>query len=165
MPNPWTDFLSTLMKDGATFSSDATPPEAAREIRSAAMRDWAELWDRSLRSPEFLQGMQQSLAGAVEFRKRINDLMGQAQHEFQVADRQNMDQLMRALRRMEDRISDGVELLNGRIGELHRRLDDLERRSTSTNGDPKAASPSGGEGTSDRPRRQSKKRKKHSKKK
>ena len=153
MLNLWTDFMSKLMAAGTSFSPDATPPEAAREIRAAVLQAWAEFWDRSMRTPEFLQGMQQSMAGAIEFRKQISDLLGQVQHELQSASRQDMDQLMRALRRVEQRVTDGMERLEDRFGELHKRLDDLERRVASANGEPNGVSQDNDDAASGQPPR------------
>ncbi len=124
----WTDFMTKLMAATTAFTPTATPPEAAREVRSASLRAWAEFWERMMRTPEFLQSMQQSLAANIDFRKQFSDLMGQVQHEFQGASRQDMDQLMRALRRVEHRISDGIDRIGDRVDELHRRLGDLEDR-------------------------------------
>jgi hypothetical protein len=124
----WADFMTKLMAATMAATPRATPPEAAREIRSASLRAWDEFWEQMMRTPEFLQSMQQSLAANIAIRKQFSDLMGQVQHEFQGVSRQDMDQLMRALRSVEHRISDGLDRIGDRVDELHRRLGALEGR-------------------------------------
>jgi hypothetical protein len=154
----WTDFMTKLMAASTAFTPTATPPEAAREIRSASLRAWTEFWERMMRTPEFLQSMRQSLAANIELRKQFSDLMGQVQHEFQGVSRQDMDQLMRALRRVEHRISDGIDRIGDRVDELHRRLDALEVRREGDDSNHDEHGRRSGEAASDQPRRRSHKR-------
>jgi hypothetical protein len=92
-------------------------------MRSAALDEWARMWDQFLRSPQFLTMMQQSLAGSVQWRKQWNDWLGEVQHQFQGASRQDVDQLMLGLRHLEQRMVDVTEKLNARLDELTERLD------------------------------------------
>lgn len=62
----------------------------------------------------------------MEFRKQLNDFLGQAHYQFQGASRQDMDQIMAALTHIEQRTADSEERLAKRCEELGAQLERLE---------------------------------------
>src|SRR5690242_1979473 len=102
----WSDLASKMMTAGMPFSPESTPPEAARDYRDAMLKYWGDFWQQFLRSPAFLDMMRQSLDASVQARKQFNDYFGQMHHDFQGVSRQDIDQLMRALRHVEQRSVD-----------------------------------------------------------
>lgn len=123
----WSDFASQMMKAGVAFTPDSAPPQAAKEIRSAMFKAWGDYCDQFMRSPEFLDMMKQSLSVSVQARKQLNDFLGQVQHDFQGASRQDVDQLMLSFRRLERRIVDEMERLTDKLGDLATRLDQIQQ--------------------------------------
>jgi len=122
----WADFIKRSADAGFSFKPDAPPPEAARSVRDATLKAWAQWWDEYLRSPQFVQTMKQSMDAAIQARKQMNDWMGKAQHEMGGASRQDIDQLMLTLRHVEQRIADAAERLGDRLDALEARLDALD---------------------------------------
>jgi hypothetical protein len=135
----WSDCMTRMMQ-AAPNPPESTPPEAMRRMRATMLDTWAEWWDQWLRSPQFLEMMKQSMAGSVQARKEVNDLLGQMHHEFQGPSRQDIDQLMLTIRRMEQRVVDGVERVSAQLEELSARLDGDDEPTESS---PPAASPNG----------------------
>lgn len=127
----WLDLANRMMSAGTSVQPGATPPDMARDVRNAMMRAWAEALDGYMRSPEFLEMMRQSLAGAVQFRQAANEMLGQWQHELQSVSRQDIDQVIHLLRRLDGRVDDlqtrlarvevAVERLESEVAELGRR--------------------------------------------
>ncbi len=130
----WSDFASKSMGAGVAFTPNSTPPEAARQMRSAMFQAWTEYCDQFMRSAEFLDMMKQSLAASIQARKQLNDFLGQVHHEFQGVSRQDMDQIMLSLRHLERRLLDSLERVSGQLDDLGQRLNKLENRSKSGGG-------------------------------
>lgn len=124
----WTDFAGNLAQAGAALSPDSPPPDAARQMRSAFLKAWSQYCDEFMRSPQFLEMIKQSMKGAIEFRKQLNETLGQIHHEFQGTSRQDVDQLMMAMSHLERRLIDSLERTASRLDDLTKRLDHLERR-------------------------------------
>jgi hypothetical protein len=122
----WSDFATRMTQLGATFTPQTTPPEAARQARTAMLRAWAEYCDQYMRSDEFLSMFKQSLDGAIQARQQLNDFLGQMHHEFQGPSRQDIDGLMQALQRLERRITDESGRIAARLDSLDQRLSALE---------------------------------------
>jgi len=123
----WIDFTSKMVEATMSFSPQQAPPDALREIRTAQLNACAEYWQEWMRSPEFLAWTRQWLAGNVQMRKQLSEFLGQLQHEFQGASRQDIDQLMLSLRHLEQRIVDSTERISNQLGEFETRLAELEK--------------------------------------
>jgi ElaB/YqjD/DUF883 family membrane-anchored ribosome-binding protein len=119
----WSEFNSKLIEAGAAMAGAATPPEAARQWRSALLGTWAESWDRFLRSPEFRQWTQQSLSAGLQTQTQINQWAAQMQSLLQGVGQQDLEELHRALRRMERRLDDSIRQLSRRVAALARRVE------------------------------------------
>lgn len=114
----WADFTGKMAAAGFTMPAGGTPPESARQMQSAVLRALADACDEYLRSPQFQESMKQSLAASVQFRRQMNDWLGRMHHEFQGPSRQDIDQLMQVMERLERRTSDGFDRLSARIDAL-----------------------------------------------
>lgn len=111
----WTDFTGKMAAAGFAAPAGAAPPEAARQMQAAFLRALAEACDEYLRSPQFQEMMKHSLANSIQFRRQMNDWLGRMHHEFQGPSRQDVDQLMQVMERLERRMSEGFERLSARI--------------------------------------------------
>jgi polyhydroxyalkanoate synthesis regulator phasin len=144
----WFDFAAKMMESARGLTAQQTPPEAFRQIRSAQLKAWDNLWQQAVRTPEFLEMVKQGMAMNVQARKQINDFLAQLQHEFQGASRQDVDQLMISMRHVERRVVDGIERIASQLDDLEARLAALEKSPPSSDD----------EAESDEPPEQSKKR-------
>lgn len=130
----WTDFAAKMSQAAASAtaagktSGPELPPEMARMFRDTFFRSMGEYVEEFMRSPEFLQMMRESLRQSIQTRKQINDWLGQVWHEFQGTSRQDVDQIMLVMRHVEQRMVEEFEKVQEHVGELHRRLDDLEQK-------------------------------------
>jgi septal ring factor EnvC (AmiA/AmiB activator) len=116
----WTDFANKMAAAGFAAAPGATPPEATRQVRSAILKAMSEASDEFMRSPQFQEMMKQSLANSIQFRKQLNEWLGQMQHEFQGTSRQDVDELMQVMKHLEHRMSDGFERLSVRLDALEK---------------------------------------------
>jgi len=88
----------------------ASPPsDVPRQFRAAMLDAWTQWWDRFLRSPEFMETMKGSLDASTQWRKQLNEWLGNVHHEFQGASRQDLDEVIRSLRHVEERLADAIQ--------------------------------------------------------
>lgn len=125
----WTDAASKMMSAGQPPAE--TPPDMARQMRSAWLDAYSQFFESYFRSPDFLEMMRQSLSASVQARKQLNDFLGQAQHELQGTSRQDIDQLMRTMRHVEHRVVNSIERLADQVEDVAARLRRLERAAAS----------------------------------
>jgi hypothetical protein len=130
----WTDFATKMTEAGLSFPSQVTPPDAFRQLRGTMLRAWAEYCDQFMRTDEFLTMMKQSLDGAIQARRQLNEFLGEAQHALQGASRQDLDKLLSSLERLEGRLTDERDAIDSRLDELSERLARLEQAATGPNG-------------------------------
>lgn len=122
----WTDAASKMM-GAAQPTAAEMPPDVARQMRSAWLDAYSQFFESYFRSPEFLEMMRQSLSSGIQFRKQLNDFLGQAHHELQGTSRQDIDQLMRTMRHVEHRVVNSIERLAEQVEDVAARLKRLER--------------------------------------
>jgi hypothetical protein len=121
----WGDTFTKLMQLGFTFSPESAPPEFMRQMRAGIFQGLSQAWDQFLRSPQFLEGMKHWMDNAMAFRKMSNDFLSKARHETQSTSRDDIDNIMLAVRHMETRILDRVEDIATQVDELNKRLDEV----------------------------------------
>jgi len=148
----WSEFAAKMAASGAAFTPGATPPEAARQMRDAALASMAQGCDQFIRSPAFIEAMKQSIDNAITWRRQWNDMMRDLRHEMQGVARDDVDHLMVGLRHMETRLLDRLEEVERRVEKLNARLERMENqapaatpsagRAKSTGTKPGAAAPS-----------------------
>jgi gas vesicle protein len=87
----------------------ATPADVPRQLRNAMLDAWGQWWDRFLRSPEFLETMKGSLEASTQWRKQLNEWLGNVHHQLQGVSRQDLDAVMSELQHVEERLMDAVQ--------------------------------------------------------
>jgi hypothetical protein len=125
----WSDLATKMMAAGGAIPPAAPPPDMGRQLRASYLRAWSEFFEQWMRSPEFLDWMRQSLAGGVEVRKQLNEFFSRLQSTFQAVSRQDFDQLLERVRRMEDRLVNDTQEILSRLEAIQVRLDAGEGRS------------------------------------
>lgn len=126
----WSDFSQKMGASGMSFTPESTPPDAAKQMRSAFLKAWSEYCEEYMRSPEFLQSWKKSMDAAIELRRQMNQSMGKMHHDLGGTSRQDIDQLMVALSHLERRMVDNIERGAEKVNELGERIDSLERKLT-----------------------------------
>lgn len=122
----WSDTWGRMLEAGMPQAPDSGP-DAFRQTRAEMLDAWGDYFQRFMRSPEFLDGLKQMFDMNVAARRRMNDTLGQMQDNLQMASRQDVDQLMRAMRHLEHRLIDGIERISCQQEEFNQRLEALER--------------------------------------
>jgi vacuolar-type H+-ATPase subunit I/STV1 len=109
------------------FTPDRTPTDMTQEMRAAMFKAWSDYLDQFMRSPDFLRMMQQSMNATLQSRKQWNDLTGQMQHGFQLATRQDVDQVLSSIHHAERRVIDRVEELAEQLENLESKIEAVEK--------------------------------------
>jgi len=110
----WTDTFAKMMQLGFTYSPEAAPPEFLRQVRSGIFQALSQSWEQFLRSPQFLEATKKWMDQAVSFRKMSNDFFAKVRHETQGTNREEVDNVLQALRELASRVED----LSGQVEEL-----------------------------------------------
>jgi hypothetical protein len=137
----WSDFAARAAAAGLSFRPDATPPEAATQVRDAFLRTMEQYWIDFMRSPQFLEGMKQTMDGAIAFRWQINEFLSRAHHEMQGAAREDIDSVMLCIRHLETRLLDRIDEVATRLDQITDRLDRLDGRKAESPPKPAVAAP------------------------
>jgi hypothetical protein len=118
----WADSMTKVVQTAFGSGQNSPPPEILKQIRSGVFQALAQSWDEFMRSPQFLESMKQWMDSAINFRKMTNDFMGKVRNEMQAPSRDDMDNIMLAVRHMEKRLLDRVEALSDQIQIINQRL-------------------------------------------
>jgi hypothetical protein len=105
------DSFSKALQAAFAFTPGAAPPEILRDIRTGIFKALAESWDEFLRSPQFLDTMRQWMDNAIVFRKVTDEFLGRARNELQAPSRNDLDNVILAVRHMEKRLLDRLDEL------------------------------------------------------
>src|SRR4051794_23934000 len=122
----WMDTFTKMTQTGFSFSPESAPPEFMRQMRSGIFGAMAQSWDEFMRSPQFMESMKMMMDNAITFRKMSNDFLTQAHHSFQGTAQADIDNLMLAIRHMENRILDRVEDLSVRLDKMEKSFNDAD---------------------------------------
>src|SRR4051812_38260648 len=114
----WMETFSRMAQTAFSFTPDSAPPEMIRQMRSGIFQALAQSWDEYMRSPQFSEGMKQWMDQAILFRKMTNEFFTKARHETQDIAREDVDNVMLAVRHMEKRLLDRMEDLSARIDQV-----------------------------------------------
>ena len=124
----WLDMTSGAMEACQAWAGATASPEPVRQIRSAMLEAWSDYWDQCLRSPMFLNATRQAVAQSTQIRKQFGEYLDRLYSESPVAGREDMEQLLRALRRSEERLLEQLEDVSARLEALDAGLDALAAR-------------------------------------
>ena len=129
----WGELATKMSTAGlsATAAGDpsASPTDATRTARSAMFDALSQQADQYMRSPQFLLAMKQSLDNTIHFQEQLNQFFTKLHHDVQSVARQDIDELLRSLRHIEQRLNDATDRMSCCIEQVGKRLDALERPS------------------------------------
>lgn len=118
----WLETFTKMVMPGFSFSSEATPPEFMRQMRSGIFQALTKSWEEYMRSPQFRDSMKTAMDNAIRFQKMGNDLLTRTHHGLQGTARADIDDLMQAMHHLETRILDRVEEVATRLDKLEEKL-------------------------------------------
>jgi hypothetical protein len=105
------DNFSKAIQAAFTFTPGSAPPEILRDIRTGIFRALSESWDEYMRSPQFLNTLKQWTDNAIAFRKVSDEILGRARNELQAPSRNDLDNVILAVRHLEKRLLDRLDEL------------------------------------------------------
>lgn len=116
----WTDMFARMTPPGGAGMPFAppSPEETAKQMRQAMFDSWAKHCEDFMRSDAFLDAMKKSMDGALAFRQKLNDFLTKTLQETQIPARSDVESILLAVRRMEEKVLDRVESLTQRVEEL-----------------------------------------------
>jgi hypothetical protein len=121
----WFETTSRTMQAFESLSTNPIAPEACRETRSQMFQAWSDYWEQFLRSSPFLQAQKQYANAGTATGKQLHESLGQFYHELQLATSQDIDQVMRALRRIAEDMAEQQESMRARFDDLAARVESL----------------------------------------
>ena len=110
----------------AVSDPETTPPEAGRTARSAVFDALSQQADQYMRSPQFLQWMKESMDRSIHFQEQLNTFFTKLHHDVQSVARQDVDELLRSIRHLEQRVNDAADRVLRCVDGLEKRLAALE---------------------------------------
>lgn len=135
----WMESMSKTMQAAYTVNPAAPPSEMLLQFRGGIFKALAESWEEFMRSPQFLEGMQQWMEHTINFRKMSNDLLGKIRNEVQSPSRDDVDAIMVSVRHNEKRLLDRIDELSSQIKELASQLENHQHAQPASTPEPQPA--------------------------
>jgi hypothetical protein len=123
----WANMVTSAMGACQPWTGGTASPELVRETRASAFNAWSEYWEEFLRSPAFLDAQRQAMAGSLESKRQVRECLGRLNHELQLATSEDVDELLRAIKRIEQRVSEQFDELSARLDRLSAQLNRSEQ--------------------------------------
>src|SRR5208282_3584738 len=114
----WSDSCARLMQAAMSHSPETAPPELLRQIRSGLMQALTQSWEEYLRSPQFLEGMKQTMEQAIAFRKFSTELLTKTRHATEGVAHDDIESLRAVLSQMESRLARQIDALAAQTSQL-----------------------------------------------
>jgi hypothetical protein len=124
----WMDSLANMTSVWSQFSADSPPADEMRKMRGGMMRVLAETWDTYLRTPQFMEMMKASLDGALDLKRLARDGMNRVHEQLEQPSKNDIDDVLMAIRHVERRLLDRLEGLDDRVANLDEKVDKVEQR-------------------------------------
>ena len=124
----WMDSLANMTGVWSQFSPGSPPADEMRKMRGGMMQVLAETWDAYLRTPQFMEMMKASLDGALDLKRLARDGMNRVHEQFENPSKNDIDDVLLAVRHVERRLLDRLEGLDDRVANLDKKIDKVEQR-------------------------------------
>ena len=128
----WQQFFANVLQSAGTVTPDSMPPEMLKQIRAGMFQAMSKSWEEYLRSPQFLEGMKQMMDNAIALRQMSSEFLTRARQEMQGTSRQDVDDVLLAMREMEARITRRVDDLAAEVGAVKSRGGTRAKRASTT---------------------------------
>lgn len=124
----WMDSLANMTSVWSQFSAGSPPTDEMRKMRGGMMHVLAETWDAYMRTPQFMEMMKASLDGALDLKRLARDGMNRVHEQFENPSKNDIDDVLLAIRHVERRLLDRLEGLDDRVANLDEKIDKVEQR-------------------------------------
>jgi hypothetical protein len=122
----WMDSFTEMAGVWSQFSAGSPPVDEMRKMRGGMLKVLAETWDEYMRTPQFLEMMKASLNGALDLKRMAREGMNRVHEQFENPSKQDVDDVLLAIRHVERRLLDRLEGLDDRVANLNERIDNLD---------------------------------------
>jgi hypothetical protein len=124
----WTDSFLKMASVWSQFSPGSPPTDEMRKMRGGMLQILAETWDEYMRTPQFLELMKASMNGALDLKRMAREGMNRVHEQFENPSRENIDDVLLAIRHVERRLLDRLEGLDDRVANLREKIDQVDER-------------------------------------
>jgi hypothetical protein len=124
----WTDSFANMTSIWSQFSPSSPPSDEMRKMRGGMLKVLAETWDEYMRTPQFMEMMKASLNGALDLKRMARDGMNRVHEQFENPSKNDIDDVLLAIRHVERRLLDRLEGLDDRVANLDEKIDNVEQR-------------------------------------
>jgi hypothetical protein len=126
----WTDSFAKMASVWSQFTPTSPPSDEIRKMRGGMLRVLAETWDEYMRTPQFMEMMKASLNGVLDLKRMARDGMNRVHEQFENPSRNDIDDVLLAIRHVERRLLDRLEGLDDRVANLDEKIDEVDHRIT-----------------------------------
>jgi uncharacterized protein YdcH (DUF465 family) len=126
----WTDSFANMASVWSQFSPGSPPSDEMRKMRGGMLKVLADTWDEYMRTPQFMEMMQASLNGALDLKRLASDGMNRVHEQFKIPSKEDIDEVLLAIRHVERRLLDRLEGLDDRVAKLDEKIDKVDQRIT-----------------------------------
>ena len=124
----WMDSVANMAGVWSQFSPDSPPSDEMRKMRGGMLKVLAETWDEHMRTPQFMEMMKASLSGALDLRRMARDGMNRVHEQFENPSREDINEVLLAIRHVERRLLDRLEGLDDRVASLDEKINKVDQR-------------------------------------
>jgi hypothetical protein len=124
----WTDSFANMAGVWSQFSPGAPPSDEMRKMRGGMLKVLAETWEGYMRTPQFMEMMRASLNGALDLKRVASDGMSRVHEQFKTPSKEDVDEVLLAIRHVERRLLDRLEGLDDRVAKLDEKIDKVDQR-------------------------------------
>jgi hypothetical protein len=124
----WMDSVANMAGVWSQFSPGSPPSDEMRKMRGGMLQVLAETWDQYMRTPQFMEMMKASLNGALDLKRLARDGMNRVHEQFENPGKQDIDDVLLAIRHVERRLLDRLEGLDDRVANLNEKIDKVDQR-------------------------------------
>ena len=124
----WTDSYANMANVWSEISPGSPPSDEMRKMRGGMLKVLAETWDEYMRTPQFMEMMKASLSGALDLRRMARDGMNRVHEQFENPSREDINEVLLAIRHVERRLLDRLEGLDDRVASLDEKINKVDQR-------------------------------------
>jgi hypothetical protein len=124
----WMDSLANMTSIWSQFSPGSPPTDEMRKMRGGMLKVLAETWDEYMRTPQFMEMMKASLNGALDLKRMARDGMNRVHEQFGNPSKEDIDDVLLAIRHVERRLLDRLEGLDDRVANLDEKIDKVDQQ-------------------------------------
>ena len=124
----WTESFTKMADVWSQYSPGSPPLDEMRKMRGGMLQVLAETWDEYMRTPQFMELMKASLNGVLDLMRVPRDGMNRVHEQFENPSKQDIDDVLLAIRHVERRLLDRLEGLDDRVANLDEKIDDVDAR-------------------------------------